>query len=103
MQEECIYRFRKEYGRSADIEGVFIATPEDIENIIGTEVYFGEIAGKHSEVSLEMEPEMFTMITDEPLVVNLFRQHQLYSGINPFEYIYGDEDEDDEEDLEDDE
>jgi hypothetical protein len=46
-----IYEFFWDYGRSGDVESTFVATAEQVTSIIGKDIYFGEILGKHSEVS----------------------------------------------------
>ena len=50
MSKDCLWKFHWDCGRAGDVEGLFIATEEEVENLIGSEVYFGEILGKHSEV-----------------------------------------------------
>lgn len=32
------------------LDGLFVASEEDVAKVIGKEVYFGEVLGKHSEV-----------------------------------------------------
>jgi len=45
---KAIYEFYWDLGRMGEVSGMFIADKDDIKKIIGTEIYFGEILGKHS-------------------------------------------------------
>ncbi len=45
-----LYSFEWDCGRMGFVEGLFVATEEEIKDAIDKEVYFGEILGKHSEV-----------------------------------------------------
>lgn len=50
-----IYSFYWPYYRGGNVDGTFVATAEQVAGIIGKYVYFGEIRGKHSEVSGTVE------------------------------------------------
>ena len=63
--------------------GLFKATDEEIESLIGKEIYFGEIEGKHSEVVYVMEKDDFKLISDNPAVVAAVPE----VGINPLHYL----------------
>jgi hypothetical protein len=82
-----IYSFYVEYGRMGQIDGVFVADSEDIKNIAGKEVYFGEVLGKHPEVVETMEDDYFTLKSDNQEFVTMFEQLGLDTGFNPFDYI----------------
>ncbi|ADQ53308.1 hypothetical protein 65p300 [Aeromonas phage 65] len=45
-----LYRFYWDAGRGGSVEGLFVEDSEVVEKYIGSDVYFGEILGKHSEV-----------------------------------------------------
>lgn len=98
---EGIYKFDADFGRSGELTGIFVSTEQEITDIIGKEVYFGEALGKHSEVSMTVEEDNFTLVTTDANFIKLFLQYDLSNGHNPFDYIdedYIDEDYDDEED-----
>lgn len=76
------------------VEGVFVATEEDVEKIMGQEIYFGEILGKHSEVCFDMDTSNLTMVSNSPEVVKVIEDHGLESGYNPFAYWEEEEEED---------
>lgn len=90
-----IYKFDADFGRMGDLSAVFVATAQDIENIIGKEVYFGEVLGKHSEVYMTVENDNFSLVTNDEKFIELFEEYGLENGHNPFDY-YESEDEDDE-------
>lgn len=92
-----IYKFYAYFGRMGSLSSVFVATAEDIENLIGEEVHFGEVLGKHSEMSLIIKKEHFTLATNDEKFIVMFEELKLENGHNPFDYYdYDDEDEDDE-------
>ncbi len=88
-ETECLWRFYWNCGRQGEIEGIFKATKEEVDNAIGKDVYFGEILGKHSEVYGTIEEGEITLESDDPLVV----KNAVESGYNPLDYLEEDEDE----------
>ncbi len=82
-----LWRFHWNVGRQGDVEGVFIATDEEIESNIGAAVYFGEILGKHSEVYGTLDRSDLEVISDDPKFVGLFQQHIGSTGYNPLDYL----------------
>jgi hypothetical protein len=71
---------------------VFKATKEEVENAIGKEVDFGEILGKHSEVSGTLEYGECELISDNPLEV----LNAVEIGYNPLDYLEYEYDDDEE-------
>jgi hypothetical protein len=96
-----IYKFDADFGRMGDLSGVFVATDAEIEEIIGNEIYFGEVLGKHSEVFLTVEEDNFTLITNDEKFIEMFEQYGLENGHNPFDHFEGEEDDEDEDSDED--
>ena len=47
---KVLVHFEWDCGRQGMVDGLFVTTQEKIDAAIGTEVYFGEILGKHSEI-----------------------------------------------------
>lgn len=93
-----IYKFDADFGRMGDLTGVFVATAQEIEDMIGKEVYFGEVLGKHSDVYMTVEDDNFTLVTNDEKFIEMFEQYDLANGYNPFDYYEGDDDEDEEDD-----
>ena len=84
-----LYKFYLDYGRMGDLEGLFIAEEEDVKEIIGTTVNFGEVLGKHSWVEEEMSEDMFTVIDVPSPIVDILEDKigESISGYNPLDYI----------------
>lgn len=49
--------------------GLFKATQEEVNNIIGKYVYFGEVLGKHSEVDGKISEDDISLFSDDPAIV----------------------------------
>ena len=81
--KECLWSFYWDCGRQGEVEGLFKATKEEVENAIGKEVYFGEILGKHSEVYGTLEEGEIELVSDNPIEV----MNATESGYNPLEYL----------------
>jgi hypothetical protein len=78
-----LIQFYADCGRMGDLEGVFIDTEENLREIIGKKVDFGECLGKHSEIIIEMEESMFTLTTLPEDVIGLLEEVKITSGFNP--------------------
>lgn len=85
--KECLWSFYWDCGRQGEVEGLFKATKEEVENAIGKEVYFGEILGKHSEVYGTLEESEIELVSDNPIEV----MNATESGYNPLEYLEDEE------------
>jgi len=83
-------------GRQGLIEGLFICTRRELEQeILGNHINFGEILGKHSDISLEFhkeladEKDLTIMSSDADFIKNLQRVLKVsrtISGHNPLDY-----------------
>ncbi len=82
-----VYKFYCDFRRMGDLEGVFVADSKDIQNAIGQTAYFGEVLGKHSDVYCELDDSMFTLVSEDPTVVDVIHTHGLSSGYNPLSYV----------------
>jgi hypothetical protein len=98
-----LYSFYADCGRQGNLDGLFIATQEEVDNAIGKYMYFGEVLGKHSEVEGTLEANEITLVSEDREKVEwlLGILGNCVSGFNPLEYIReDDEDEDFEEEEE---
>ena len=86
---KAIVEFFWDCGRSGEVSGLFICEEEDLNKIIGRDIYFGEILGKHSEVSGTISAEDFVIKSRDQdavdSVISIFGEH--ISGYNPFDYL----------------
>lgn len=62
--------------------GLFKATEEEVRNLIGKDVHFGEICGRHSDIEGTIEEGEITLVSEDPVVVNAVPE----IGYNPLEY-----------------
>jgi len=83
---EKVYKWHWDCGRQGDLEGLFVATEEDVAAAVGKEAYFGEVLGKHSEVYGTLEEKEFTVLTDEAAVIAFVKEHGPF-GWNPLGYV----------------
>lgn len=67
----------------AFIGGLFRATDEEIENLIGREINLGEYEGKHSEVCGIVDKKDITFVSDNPVVIESIDNF----GINPLNFL----------------
>jgi hypothetical protein len=79
----CLWNFEWDVRRQGIVEGTFLATKEQVENIQGQHVSFGEIRGKHSDIYGTIEEGEITLVSDDPFVV----MDSESSGYNPFDYL----------------
>ena len=91
-----LFKFDWYAGRGGIIDGIFIATQEQVDAIIGKELWLGEALGKHSEVSGEiLESEIVRVNIESSAVEALYEQFgSTISGYNPVERFEDDDDED---------
>lgn len=84
-----IYRYFSDGGRMGDVDALFIANEIEVAEIIGKTVYFGEILGKHSEVTCDIEESELTLVSDDQEFIKKFISIMgdgTISGHNPIEY-----------------
>jgi len=94
----AIYRFYWDCKRMGDLEGVFIAKKSKVKKTIGKQLYFGEVLGKHSEISGTLDEEDLTILSDDQdfiqQCIKVFGPGTI-SGYNPLSYISDEESDDD--------
>ena len=93
-----LYSFYVDCGRMGSLDGLFIATQEEVDKAIGKEMYFGEVLGKHSDVQGTLEAHEITLVsTDQDKVEWLLGLlGTCVSGFNTLEYISQDDEDYDE-------
>lgn len=94
MANNVLYKFYWDCGRMGGLEGIFVATPEEVENLYDKEIYFGEVLGKYSEIYGTLTSEDITVISvDQEKIewlTTVFGSYTI-SGYNPIDY-YEEED-----------
>lgn len=97
---KVIARFYWDCGRSGSVEGLFTTTREALDKAYNQNVYFGEILGKHSDVSGQLQEEDFTILSEDQDFIEKFEAivgAGTVSGYNPLDYMGMDDEEYDEE------
>ena len=87
-------------GRGWCIEGMFVSDDESLKELYDKDLYYGEVCGKHSELTLNFSEGDFKVVTEDQDFIRKFIDLIGYSGYNPFDYLPDDEDEIEEEDEE---
>ena len=77
-----LWKFEWDSGFSF-IGGLFVATDEELKNLIGEEINLGEVEGKHSEVYGTVEECDISLVSDDPVVIDAVGNF----GINPLWYL----------------
>ena len=71
---EKLYYYKVDRGRSGVVEGLFVASPEELDKIVKHTIHFGEVLGKHSEVSVDFTLDDFQVVSHDPVLVNKLRK-----------------------------
>lgn len=85
---KAIYRFYVDCGRHGELDGIFVLEKETFEKYRGLRLNFHDVLGKHSEVSIIIDDNYFSVVSDDPETIEFFEGHQLENGFNPFSYYY---------------
>lgn len=86
-QVKKLWKFELNCSRMGTLEGIFTASQQAVDKLIGTHVYFGEVLGKHSEISETITAEHLTVLTDDQDFIKKFDKLECASGTNPFDYL----------------
>lgn len=81
-----MWKFRYDTNRMDHLDGIFVATREELEELVGDTLYFGEVLGKHSGVQVEFSMDYVTKVTDDSDFAEKFEQYGCTSGFNPLDY-----------------
>lgn len=82
-----VYKLNFDCGRQGVLEGIFISNRKEVNSIIGKTVHFGEVLGKHSEVSGTLEEENIHLVTQDLHAIQVIEDCGLITGFNPFDYL----------------
>jgi hypothetical protein len=89
VDKKRLWKFKWEFGGQGYIEGLFIATKKEVDAVIGVEVYFGEVLGKHSEIYGTIDEE--DIIESDASDATIEELEDMFGedicGYNPLSYI----------------
>jgi len=91
---KAIYKLHYDCGRQGELNGVFVAEKAKMQWLKETrqEIYFGEVLGKHSEVSGPLDDVDFTLVSENEEAIKLVNDLDLQTGFNPLERSFTDQD-----------
>lgn len=84
---KSVWKFRWDCGRSGELVGLFVASPESVAKLVGRHISFGEVLGKHSDIQGTVESKDIKEISSDPAFVSQFEELIGSIGHNPFEYL----------------
>lgn len=76
-----------ESGRGWEIEGLFVSDDESLKRLYGKSLYYGEVAGKHSEITMKFSEGDFEVVTQDQKFIEQFEELIGHTGHNPFSYL----------------
>lgn len=85
---KILVSYNVDYGRQGNVTGMFVTTKDKLSEI-GT-VHFGEILGKHSEVSIDFIPDYFKVKSEDQDFIDKLVEiigSTTISGYNPLDYL----------------
>lgn len=84
-----LYKFYWDCGRMGDLETLFVATEDEVKDLIGRNAYFGEVLGKHSEIEGEIEEKDITRLDLDSETVERVSEilGKIWSGYDIFNYV----------------
>lgn len=87
--DKNLYLFYVDCGRMGTLQGLFVATQEEVDNLIGEEVCFYEVLGKHSEIGGHIEADEISLISDDQEFVKKFDEAipGYCRGVDPRDYL----------------
>ena len=80
-----IYRFKTSFGFGyTTLTGVFLATPEEVDAVVGKHISFGKLFTDWDSVNITLLAEDITMLTDDESFIEQAVAFGLVpSGLNP--------------------
>lgn len=91
---KALYKLNCDCGRNGSLYGLFIASPDHVKILIDEkiEVYFGEVLGKHSDISGSLSESDIIFITSNPEILKIVEDNKMECGYNPFDQQGGNPD-----------
>ena len=90
--DKVLVRFDQDFGRSGELNGLFICKWGELQDAMGCTAYFGEVLGKHSDVSCEINDDNCKVVTNDQDFINKlesFIGKDTISGWNPLSVLHG--------------
>jgi hypothetical protein len=106
---KILVSFYHDFGRSGDVEGLFVTTREQLAEAMGQDAALGEILGKHSDVTVTVTEENTKIVSDDndkiKWLMEIIGYTATISGYNVVDYaiIHDEDEEEEDEEYEDEE
>jgi hypothetical protein len=70
------------------LDGIFIADEKDVADLIGKEISFGEVLGKHSDVFGTLDKEDLEVVSEDQDLIQKIEDilGETLGGFNPLDY-----------------
>jgi hypothetical protein len=81
-----IYKFEIDCYYS-EISGLFISTSKEVKKAMGKTLHLGEVAGKHSDVEVDLDSGCIKLVSEKEDAVVMFEELGLEIGTNPIEEL----------------
>lgn len=86
--KKLLVNFHIDCGRMGELDGLFVTTQAELDTAYGKTFYMGDVLGKHSEISDDLDPSHVTVLTaDEEFIEKYLAIVGRDVGVNPLDYI----------------
>lgn len=86
--KKLLVNFHIDCGRMGELDGLFVTTQDALNAAYGKTFYMGDVLGKHSEISEELDPSHITVLdADDDFIEKFTAIVGRDIGVNPLDYI----------------
>lgn len=83
-----LYKFEWDFGKEGQVLGLFLATPIQVIEAKGREIYLGNVLGEHSEIYGVIQEDHIELLSSNDDFINQAVQcGAVPFGYNPLEYL----------------
>lgn len=93
-EQRILVKYSESFGRGGSLEGLFATTRTQLDAAIGRRLRFGEVLGKHSNVTSTLPIEAFTVVSDDAKTIEIVDGLDVYDGFNPVALLAEQDEED---------
>jgi hypothetical protein len=87
--KRVLAKFNWDCGRQGSVNSLFVTTENELAELVGQTIYFGEVLGKHSDISGTLEADDVKVVSeDQEFITKLVEiiGSDTISGHNPLHY-----------------
>jgi hypothetical protein len=86
-----LFKFYADCGRMGSLYALFTATQQEVDEMVGKTVRFGEVLGKHSDISVDLDAGHFKKVDVDAAFIAKFEELRLANGYDPRSYLNEDD------------